>query len=146
MSDRSRNLGQIVMGLNRAQQKLTLQINQALAPFGLNMTRLTLLSRFTAQPNRSRNVSNIVQATGMNQPTVTKVVSQLIEQQWLVIEPDLTDARKKALRITPDGLGIVIQAYGKLTQELADLFSGYDDREIAELLESVVRLNENLET
>lgn len=145
MVDRARKLGQIVMGLNRAQQRLTLAINQVLATEGLNMTRLTILSRFTVRPNSSLTVSSIVASSSINQPTVTKAVARLIEQGWLLHSTDPTDARKKVLKISPAGLSAVIRAYGKTTPLLHKRFGTLDDEQVAQLLESVELLNHSLE-
>lgn len=144
MVDRARNLGQIVMGLNRAQQSLTLLINQALANDNLNMTRLTVLSQFSSRPNRSLTVSTITTTTGLNQPTVTKTVAALIEQNWLVHQSDPSDGRKKVLKITPNGMGAVIRAYGKITPLLIERFGQFDDRQVSQLLENIELLNSNL--
>ena len=145
MVDRARSLGQIVTGLNRAQQRLTLAINQVLAADGLNMTRLTILSRFTVRPNSSLTVSGIVAGSNINQPTVTKAVARLIEQGWLEHSADPADARKKVLRITPAGLGAVIRAYGKITPLLDERFGALDDEQVVQLLKSVDLLNRTLE-
>lgn len=145
MVDRARNLGQIVMGLNRAQQRLMLAINQALAAEGLNMTRLNILSRFTARPNNSLTVGAIVANSGIKQPTVTKAVAWLIEQGWLVHHPDPADARKKVLKISPEGLGAVIRAYGKITPLLHERFQALDDDQVAQVLEGVDHLNRSLD-
>lgn len=144
MADRARNLGLIMMGLNRAQQRLTLSINQVLAAEKLTLTRLVVLSRFSNQPNRSRSVGDLVALTGLNQPTVTKSVAFLIEQGWLENRADPKDARKKVLTITADGLGTVIRAYGSITPLLNESFSGFDDEQIIQLFESVNILNETL--
>lgn len=144
MMDRARNLGQIVMGLNRAQQRLTLSINQALANDNLNMTRLTVLSQFSSRPNRSLTVSAITTMTGLNQPTVTKTVASLIEQDWLAHQFDPNDARKKVLKITPNGLGVIVRAYGKITPLLNEGFAQMDDGQVSQLLEDIEQLNSSL--
>jgi len=141
MSERFRKLGRIVMGLNRAQQELTLLLNQQLAPSGLNLNRLTILARFAAQPNKSQSVTTLVQATGMNQPNVTKIVGHLVAQQCLITEDDPQDARKKALRITPAGLALVIRAYGKVTPVIDQAFAQLSDEQVQQLFSALEQLN-----
>lgn len=141
MSERSRKLGQIIMGLNRAQQGLTLLLNQELAPLGLNLNRLTILARFASQPNKSQSITALVQATGMNQPNVTKIVSHLIAQEWLVTQVDPQDARRKALRITPAGVALVIRAYGKATPAIDQAFEQLSDEQIQHLFSGLEQLN-----
>jgi len=143
MLDRARSLGQILMGLNRAQQRLSHSINQTLAADSLTLTRLTVLSRFSNQPNRSQSVSDLVALTGFNQPTVTKIVASLIEQGCLADQSDPHDARKKVLTITPDGLGAIIRAYGKITPLLHERFSELNDQQVLHLLEGLNQLNQS---
>lgn len=144
MKDRSRKLGQIIIALNRAEQRLLLKVNQTLAPAGLNFSRLSILSQFISQPNRSQTVSSLVAATGMNQPTTTKVVASLVEQEWLLSEADSADGRSKALRITAEGMRETIKAINMLSGMLADAFGELDDDEVDQLLAALSELNGRL--
>jgi len=130
MSSRPRNLGLVIQGIHSAQQNLSTLINRILNPMGLNMSRLMVLTQFSTRPNQSQTVSSIVAAANMNQPTATKIVSCLIEKTWLTTEPDPTDARKKALKITPAGLGVVIKAYGELSPAIDQACLSFSDEQI----------------
>jgi DNA-binding MarR family transcriptional regulator len=141
MSSRSRNLGQIVLGLNRTQQNLSMLINRILDPMGLNMSRLTVLTHFSNRPNQSQTVSSLVTAVNMNQPSVTKIVRHLIQAGWLLTESDPSDARKKSLKITPQGLGVIINAYGKLTPVIDEAFTSMSDEEAGQFNHLLGRLN-----
>ncbi len=141
MSSRSRNLGQIVQGIQTAQQKLSTLINRTLDPMGLNISRLTVLALFSNQPNKTRTITSITSAANMNQPTVTKIVGYLVRQAWLSTESDPLDARKKSLKITPEGLGVVIRAYGKLTPVIDQVFASLSDQQVDELKQGLERLN-----
>ncbi|MDT8377083.1 MAG: MarR family transcriptional regulator [Mariprofundaceae bacterium] len=143
MRSRSRNLGLVVQGINTAQQNLSTLIGQILDPLGLNMSRLTVLARFSGRPSQGQTVSSIAATVHMNQPTVTKIVSYLIEKAWLTTEPDSTDARKKTLKITPAGLGVVIKAYGELSPAIDQAFHAFNDEQIAALRQGLSRLNED---
>ncbi len=133
MSNRSRNLGQLVKAIHIAEQNLTLRINRALAPLALNRSQLSVLACFSNQPNRNQTVSSLVSAVELNQPAVTKIVGYLIGQGWLVHQLDPNDARRRSLTITPAGLGIVIAAYKTLTPIVDGVFEALVDDEIVQL-------------
>ena len=133
MSNRSRNLGQIVQSIQFSQQNLSTLINRIIHPMGLNMSQLTVLTHFSNRPNQSQTVSSIVAAVNMNQPAVTKIVSYLIKQAWLTSEADSADARKRPLKITPAGLGMVIRAYGELSPAIDAVFSPISDEQARQL-------------
>lgn len=141
MSSRSRNLGQIVQGIHTAQQNLSTLINRTLDPMGLNMSQLTVLSYFSNRPNRCQTITSITAAVNMNQPAVTKIVSYLMSEGWLTTEPDPSDARKKLLKISSEGLGLVIKAYGKLTPEVDQAFAPLSDQQIDGLQQGLKELN-----
>ncbi|MES0370964.1 MAG: MarR family transcriptional regulator [Mariprofundaceae bacterium] len=141
MSSRSRNLGQIVQGIHIAQQNLSMLINRTLDPMGLNMSRLTVLAHFSNQPNRCQTITSITHAVDMNQPAVTKIVSYLISKGWLSTQSDSADARKKLLKISSEGLGLVIKAYGKLTPEIDQVFASLSDQQVGELKQGLKELN-----
>jgi len=133
MSRRSRNLGQLVKAIHIAEQNLTLRINHVLAPLALNRSQLSVLACFSNQPNRIQTISSLVSSVELKQPAVTKIVSYLIEQGWLEHRPDPDDARRRALKITPAGLGIVFTAYSALTPVVNEVFESLDDDEMVQL-------------
>ena len=77
----------------------------------------------------------------MNQPAVTKIVSVLMERGWLIAETDSVDARKKWLKMTPEGLGTVIKAYGLLTPVIDSACEGLSDEEVETLQMLLERFN-----
>jgi len=132
--------------MNRTQQKLLMLINRILDPMGLNMSRLTVLSLFSNRPNQSQTITSIVAAVNMNQPTVTKIASQLIDNGWLTTEEDPGDARKKTLKVTAEGLSVVIQAYGKLTPVIDRAFAAVSDEQVGQLLTILGQLSHHLDS
>lgn len=141
MSNRSRNLGLLVKAVHTAELNLSALINRALVPMGINRSQLTILARFSSQPNRSQTITSLAAGVDMNQPAVTKIVSVLMDKNWLIAEADQRDARKKSLNITSEGMGMVIKAYGVLTPAIADAFDGLSDEEMAQLQQLLERVN-----
>ncbi len=141
MSNRSRNLGLLVKAVHTAELNLSVILSRSLAPIGINRSQLSVLARFSVQPNKSQTITSLVAGVDMNQPAVTKIVTVLIERGWLITETDTTDARKKSLKITPEGLGTVIKAYGLLTPAIDDACEGLSDEEVSQLQVLLGRLN-----
>jgi DNA-binding MarR family transcriptional regulator len=141
MSSRSRNLGQIVQGIQMAQQNLSTLINRIVEPMGMNISQLTVLAHFSNRPNKTRTITSITAAVEMNQPSVTKIVSHLTGKGWLSREADPSDARKKSLKITPEGLGVVIRAYGELTPAIDEAFASLSDEQARQLQILLQQLN-----
>ncbi len=133
MNSRSRNLGLVVQGIHSAQQSLSALINRIVEPMGLNMSQLTVLAHFSNQPNRCQTITVTAHAVKMNQPTVTKIASYLISREWLSGERDPADARKKQLKVTAKGLGVVIRAYGELTPAIDEAFTSLSDEQVRQL-------------
>ena len=144
ISNRSRNLGQLIKALHSTELQLSARINRSLAALGLNRSQLSTLACFSSQPNRSQTITSLAAAVDMNQPAVTKIVSYLVEREWLVTAADPSDARKRSLRITPQGLGVVIKAYGELTPTIDDAFTAFDDDDIQWLLAKLHQLSVRL--
>ena len=141
MSSRSRNLGLLVKAVHTAELNLSALINRALAPMGISRSQLSVLARFTTQPNKCQTITSLVAGADMNQPAVTKIVSVLIDRGWLISEADLGDARKKRLKITPEGLGTVIKAYGLLTPAIDGACEDLSDEEVGQLQTLLERFN-----
>jgi DNA-binding MarR family transcriptional regulator len=143
MNSRSRNLGLVIQGIHSAQKNLSTLINRIIDPIGLNMSQLTVLAHFSNRPNKPETITSIVNAVDMNQPAVTKIVSYLIGEGWLSTEPDPSDARKKRLKITAEGLGIVIKAYGELTPVVDEACASLSDEQARQLQILLQQLNSN---
>jgi len=143
MSNRSRNLGLLVKAVHTAELNLSALINRALAPMGISRSQLSVLARFSTQPNRSQTITSLVSGVEMNQPAVTKIVGYLIKKKWLIAESDPKDARKRSLNLTPEGLGMVIKAYSVLTPVIDEAFDGVEDEAVEELLLRLNQLNDH---
>ncbi|EDY82814.1 transcriptional regulator, MarR family [Verrucomicrobiia bacterium DG1235] len=93
-----------VVQLSIAYQHLSARLNQDLRPLGLNMTQLSILTRFSRIDGLRETVSSLAAAMQMNQPAVTKAVQSLAAHGWLSRKADETDARITHITLTPEGL------------------------------------------
>ncbi|MBK1878292.1 MarR family winged helix-turn-helix transcriptional regulator [Pelagicoccus mobilis] len=104
-----------VVQLSIAYQHLSAKLNQDLRPLGLNMTQLSILTRFSRFEGLRETISSLAAAMQMNQPATTKAVQALVSNGWLARTPDEKDARITHITITPAGLqqlGAAHQACG----------------------------------
>ncbi|HKI60245.1 MAG TPA: hypothetical protein VKA23_04355, partial [Mariprofundaceae bacterium] len=65
MSNRSRNLSLLVKAVHTAELNLSALINRALAPMGISRSQLSVLARFSTQPNRSQTITSLVSGVDM---------------------------------------------------------------------------------
>lgn len=104
-----------VVQLSIAYQHLSARLNQDLRPLDLNMTQLSILTRFSRFEGLRETISSLATVMQMNQPAVTKAVKSLASHGWLKRTPDEKDARITHVTLTPEGLkqlGVAHQACG----------------------------------
>jgi len=58
MSNRSRNLGLLVKAVHTVELNLSALINRSLVPMGISRSQLSVLSRFSTQPNKSQTITS----------------------------------------------------------------------------------------
>jgi DNA-binding MarR family transcriptional regulator len=71
---------------------------------------------------------------------VTKTVQKLVARKFLKVDPAPGDARSKHLTITPKGLEIHARAVAAFVPRFADVFQGWDDKDMEELFQRLDRL------
>lgn len=124
-----------VVQLSIAYQHLSVRLNQALRPLGLNMTQLSILTRFARHDGLKETVSSLTEAMQMNQPAVTKAVKTLTSQAWLARETNESDARISYLTITPEGLAQLQVAHEACGPTIDSAYRDLSDEELQTHLE-----------
>ena len=80
------------------QQLMTTRQSKLFASLSISSSQFGLLIHFSHNPARSWLVSELAHIMEMNQPGITKVVTQLVDKGLLLATPDTTDRRKKHLK------------------------------------------------
>jgi DNA-binding MarR family transcriptional regulator len=69
----------------------------------------------------------------MNQPGITKVVTQLVDKGLILATPDTSDRRKKHLKITEKGLKICSITLNLFEPDIQNIYSSFANDELSEL-------------
>jgi DNA-binding MarR family transcriptional regulator len=143
--ERAQRQGEMVRELAIVHQLMTTRLNRALRPLGLTMTHTSLLMHLTGHPHGC-TIGEIADAMEVNQPAVSKTVKVLADRGAVSIHLDDADARRRTVRLTPDGGALIgaamLAMHPEATLGLADL----DDARLATLIDLLrtvrVRLDE----
>lgn len=145
MGNKPEQVGSIVQRLSVAYQQSAALVNRKLQDIGLNLSKLSVLIHCSKDPSRYWTVSALARAIQMNQPTATKLVQALIEQDALSPQSNPDDARQKMIRLSDHGRYLIEQAQQKLNPDLLDLFFDFEVEELQFFDTTLTRLCERLE-
>jgi len=115
------------------QQLLTTRQNKLFANLSITSSQFGLLLHFTHNPTRSWLVSELANVMEMNQPGITKVVTQLVDKGLMLATPDTSDRRKKHLKITEKGLKICSITLNLFEPDIQNIYSSFANDELSEL-------------
>jgi DNA-binding MarR family transcriptional regulator len=143
---RAQQQGAMVRELAIVHQLMTTRLNRALRPLGLNMTHTSLLMHLTGHP-QGCTIGEIADAMEVNQPAVSKTVKALADRGAVSIHLDDADARRRTVRLTPDGGALIGQAMQAMHPEAALGLADLDDERLGALIDLLrtvrVRLDES---
>jgi DNA-binding MarR family transcriptional regulator len=127
-------------------QLATTRASRSLAELKLPFPQFVMLNHFSHRPQEAKTVTSIAAALQQPQPGVTKTIQKLIARKLLKADPAPGDARSKLLTITPRGLDLHARAVATFVPQFAEVYSGWDDAEMAELFAKLDRLKVWLDT
>ena len=107
--------------------------NKQLAPLMMTRSQVTVLMQFLQAPGKILTTTQLVDVMNMNQPGVTKIVKQLLDQGYLEIVRVRKDKRLKELKITDAGLEKCASAQSLLDPVFSSVFLHWDASELKEL-------------
>lgn len=88
----------------------------------------------TAEAGSAVLASNIAAARGVSRPTISALVSSLVQKGLVSQEEDPGDRRQKALRATPAGLEVLARIQGPRHRANQELLADFDTPEIERVL------------
>lgn len=127
-------------------QLATSRAERSLADLKLPFPQFAMLNHFSHRPQEAKTVTSVAAALQQPQPGVTKTIQKLVARKFLKADPAPGDARSKLLTITPKGLEIHQRAIAAFTPQFAEVYQGWDDAEMADLLAKLDRLKVWLDT
>lgn len=127
-------------------QLSTARASRTLAELKLPFPQFIMLNHFSHRPHEAKTVTSVASALQQPQPGITKTVQKLIARKYLKADPAPGDARSKLLTITPKGLEIHGRAVAAFVPSFGEVYSGWDEAEMAELFAKLDRLKVWLDT
>ena len=140
MSTRTESEIRVAILFGILQQLMTTRQNKLFANLSITSSQFGLLVHFTHNPTRSWLVSELANVMEMNQPGITKVVTQLVDKGLLLATPDKIDGRKKHLTITDKGLKTCLKTMNFFEPDLQNIYSSFANDELSELEQRLEKL------
>lgn len=127
-------------------QLATTRASRTLAELKLPFPQFVLLNHFSHRPQEAKTVTSVAQAMQQPQPGITKTIQKMVARKLLRADPAPGDARSKLITITPKGLELQARAIEMFGPRFAEVFSGWDEREMEEFSQRLDRLKVWLDT
>ena len=125
-----------------AQTRATRALDDLKLPF----PQFVMLNHFSHRPNEAKTVTSVTAALQQPQPGVTKTIQKLVARKLLKADPAPGDARSKLLTITPKGLETHTRAVAAFVPQFAEVYSGWEDKEMEALFGFLDRLKAWMDT
>jgi DNA-binding MarR family transcriptional regulator len=113
---------------------------RALGELKLPMPQFVMLNHFSHRPNEAKTVTSVAAALQQPQPGVTKTIQKMVARKLLKADPAPGDARSKLITITPKGLETHARAVAAFVPKFAEVYSGWEDKEMEDLFRLLDRL------
>lgn len=133
MTTRAKSEVRVTILFGILQQLMTTRQNKLFTNLSITSSQFALLVHFTHDPTRSWLVSELANVMEMNQPGITKIVTQLVEKGLLLAMPDVSDRRKKHLKITEKGLKTCSKTMDSFEPDIQNMYSSFANNELSEL-------------
>lgn len=114
-----------------------------LAPLGLNRSKFAVL-QYMAE-HKTATIAEMSERLEINQPGITKIVKQFVEDGLLEVGSADTDKRVKPLAITRKGLAKCGQTFEALRPAIALPYQGWSTQELAGFIRSLEKLKKWLD-
>lgn len=98
----------LCLAAQRAARRLARRFDTVLRPFGLTNGQFSLMVALN-QPEPPP-MGRLAPFLAMDPSTLTAAVKPLARRGLVVVEPDPQDRRSRRLRITPEGMAVMVQA------------------------------------
>lgn len=131
---RAQQQGAMVRELAIVHQLMTTRLNRALRPLGLTMTHTSLLLHLTGHPDGC-TIGELADAMEVNQPAVSKTVKTLADRGAVSVHADPADARRRTIRLTQEGGGLIARAMQAMHPEATLGLADLDDERLDTLIE-----------
>lgn len=131
------------MLLGMVGQKQTARGTKMLASLGSSHSKLAVL-QYVAD-HEAATISEMSTQLAINQPGITKIVQQLLEERLVKTSTTTTDKRVKQLTITKKGLAKYIQTFDVLLPAISLPYQDWSIKELEAFASSLAKLKKWLD-
>lgn len=100
------------------------QIEQRAGATGQQLSAIAAISEFGAD-----RLHTLARHEGVSRPTMSRIVSTLVDRGWIEKSSDGGDRRTPKLSVTPDGRDVLVRCCEERTQLLMTLMGGLSEDE-----------------
>ena len=129
--------------LYRASKKLQLRLHTRLRAMRMSSSQWRVISVLKAYGALS--IGEIVEATLMEQPTISRVVSRLEKNDLVARRPSTRDSRMALISLTTAGVEVFKQIIPAAMRHQDLALDGIPRKDIAQLIATLERIEENIE-
>lgn len=120
-------------------------VNKVLSAHELNTSQWIILGWLQDNPAGMR-VTALASVLDVETPLITTLISPLLRRGLIISESDQTDKRAKQLRLTEEGLVLVMQLEPELTERLKFYEVGFKKGELEAYFEALEQFIRNAKT
>ena len=129
--------------LYRASKKLQLRLHTRLRAMRMSSSQWRVISVLKAYGALS--IGEIVEATLMEQPTISRVVSRLEKTNLVARRPSTRDSRMALISLTAAGVDVFKQIVPAAMRHEELALEGIPRKDIAQLIATLEKIEENIE-
>lgn len=127
-------------------QLATDRAKRSLGELKLPFPQFAMLNHFSHRPTEAKTVTSVAAAMQQPQPGITKTIQKMIARKLLRADPAPGDGRSKLITITAKGLDLHARAVATFGPQFAEVYAGWEEKEMAELFAKLDRLKIWLDT
>jgi DNA-binding MarR family transcriptional regulator len=129
--------------LYRASKKLQLRLHTRLRAMRMSSSQWCVISVLKAYGALS--IGEIVEATLMEQPTISRVVARLEKNELVARRPSTRDSRMALISLTAAGIEVFKQIIPAALRHQELALEGIARKDIVQLIATLERIEENIE-
>jgi DNA-binding MarR family transcriptional regulator len=129
--------------LYRASKKLQLRLQTRLRAMRMSSSQWRVISVLKAYGALS--IGEIVEATLMEQPTISRVVARLEKNDLVTRRPSTRDSRMALISLTASGVEVFKQIIPAALRHQELALNGIGRKEIAQVVATLEKIEENIE-
>jgi len=130
--------------LYRASKKIQLRLQTRLRAMRMSSSQWRVISVLKAYGALS--IGEIVEATLMEQPTISRVVARLEKNDLVTRRPSTRDSRMALISLTASGVEVFRQIIPAALRHQELALTGIGRKEIAQVVATLEKIEENIES